>query len=55
MSKNYRHAYFFYLLNSLTIKLKTMSTRLFIGKTYPEGFKALNELDKVIKESGIDK
>lgn len=46
-----------FLSNELkvTIKLKIMSTRLFIGKSYPEGFKALNELDKVIKESGIDK
>lgn len=31
-----------------------MSSRLFIGKSFPESFKALNELDKTIKESGID-
>lgn len=31
-----------------------MSSRLFIGKSFPESFKSLNELDKTIKESGID-
>jgi len=32
-----------------------MSTRLLMGKAYPAGYNALNALDKVIKESGIDK
>jgi len=32
-----------------------MSSRLIIGKTFPEGFKVLTELDKAIKESGLDK
>lgn len=32
-----------------------MSTRLLIHKTYPDGLNALNAMDKVIRESGIDK
>ncbi|WP_221391518.1 carboxymuconolactone decarboxylase family protein [Dyadobacter sp. NIV53] len=32
-----------------------MSTRLLIHKAYPDGYNALNAMDKVIKESGIDK
>ena len=32
-----------------------MSTRLLIFKAFPDGFNALNAMDKVIRESGIDK
>ena len=37
------------------IKKEVMSSRLYIGRTYPEALKALNELDKIILDSGIDK
>jgi AhpD family alkylhydroperoxidase len=32
-----------------------MSSRSFLGKSFPEAFKALVELDKIIRESDIDK
>lgn len=32
-----------------------MSSRSFLGKLFPEAFKALVELDKIIRESDIDK
>lgn len=32
-----------------------MSTRLLIFKAFPDGFNALNAMDKVIRESSIDK
>jgi len=32
-----------------------MDSRRFIGKTFPEGLQALNALDIVIRDSGIDK